>query len=296
MVIDHFREPGTQSACSRIAFPSAAFSSAYEVRFLRTAPSPRDTTRASEPTNPIKGSKLPVSGNSSGKSAFAQPRHIVLYEWENGHEPDVSHDLRASFETLGAVTAKMHQHTKSWKQPPGFERLTWNFETSLGCTPHWGHWQEGMGMDSLKFALFGRTVELIRQRLARYGEGPDRFGLIHCDLRLANLLIDGSEVKVIDFDDCGFGWYMYDAATPVSFYEHLPEVPDLIQSWLKGYRTVSEIAPEDEQEIPTFIMLRRLLLVAWIGSHNYTDLAQSMGVEYTNGTVGLCEDYLKKFG
>ena len=39
-------------------------------------------------------------------------------------------------------------------------------------------------------------------------------------------------------------------------------------------------------------MLRRLLLVAWIGSHAETELAQSMGVAYTEGTVGLCEDYL----
>ena len=37
------------------------------------------------------------------------------------------------------------------------------------------------------------------------------------------------QVKVIDFDDCGFGWYMYDAATPVSFYEHEPQVPGLIE-------------------------------------------------------------------
>ena len=42
-------------------------------------------------------------------------------------------------------------------------------------------------------------------------------------------------------------------------------------------------------------MLRRLLLVAWIGSHSETDLAQSMGVSYTATTVPLCEDYLKKF-
>jgi Ser/Thr protein kinase RdoA (MazF antagonist) len=35
-------------------------------------------------------------------------------------------------------------------------------------------------------------------------------------------------VKVIDFDDCGFGWYMYDAATPVSS-RHEPQVPALIE-------------------------------------------------------------------
>ena len=27
-----------------------------------------------------------------------------------------------------------------------------------------------------------------------------------------------------------------------------------------------------------------------------TDLAKSMGLPYTEGTMGLCEDYLKKFG
>ena len=43
-------------------------------------------------------------------------------------------------------------------------------------------------------------------------------------------------------------------------------------------------------------MLRRLLLVAWIGSHSETELAQSMGVSYTEGSVGLCENYLLKFG
>ena len=51
----------------------------------------------------------------------------------------------------------------------------------------------------------------------------------------------------------------------------------------------------DAAEIPTFVMLRRLLLVAWIGSHADTDLARSMGVAYTEGTVGLCEDYIARF-
>jgi Ser/Thr protein kinase RdoA (MazF antagonist) len=153
-----------------------------------------------------------------------------------------------------------------------------------------------LGLDAEKTALFGRTVELIGQRLQHYGKGKDRFGLIHGDLRLANLLIDGKDVKVIDFDDSGFGWFMYDAATPVSFYEHDPKVPHLLHSWLTGYKRVTDLPREDEEEIPTFIMLRRILLVAWIGSHSETELAKSMGVPYTQGTVGLCEDYLRRFG
>ncbi|HET9067492.1 MAG TPA: phosphotransferase enzyme family protein [Amaricoccus sp.] len=225
------------------------------------------------------------------------PRNIVLFQWEDGIEPGIGDDLEGPFETLGAVTARMHAHARAWRRPAGFTRLTWDFETSLGAlAPHWGRWQDGMGLDAEKEAIFARTVKTIGRRLAAYGRASERFGLIHCDLRLANLLIDRETVKVIDFDDCGFGWFMYDAATPVSFYEHEPQVPRLIEAWVRGYRSVAPLAAEDEAEIPTFVMLRRLLLVAWIGSHAETDLAQSMGVDYTAGTVGLCEGYLRKFG
>jgi Ser/Thr protein kinase RdoA (MazF antagonist) len=244
---------------------------------------------------------LPVNGCNGeiiqqlGHACMPRPRNIVLFHWETGVEPGISEDLSAPFEVLGEVTARMHLHARKWQRPPTFTRITWDFETSLGeNNPHWGRWRDGMGVDVEKQKLFGRTVELIGKRLSAYGKGPDRFGLIHCDLRLANLMMDGNAVKVIDFDDCGFGWYMYDAATPVSFYEHEPQVPQLIESWKTGYRRVIALAKADEAEIPTFVMLRRLLLVAWIGSHKETDLAKSMGLPYTEGTVGLCEDYLRK--
>jgi Ser/Thr protein kinase RdoA (MazF antagonist) len=239
---------------------------------------------------PVKGTNGEIIQDVSG-------RYVVLSDWETGIEPGIDHDLMKPFEILGEVTARMHLHARQWKRPPWFQRHTWDFETSLGeHKPHWGRWRDGIGIDAAKAKLFGRTVELIGKRLNGYGQDNERFGLIHCDLRLANLLIDGDNVKVIDFDDCGFGWYMYDAATPVSFYEHEPQVPDLIEAWKTGYRRVIDLPKADEAEIPTFVMLRRLLLVAWIGSHSETDLAKSMGLPYTEGTTGLCENYLSRFG
>ena len=238
----------------------------------------------------------PVKGTNGEIIQEVSSRYVVLSDWETGAEPGIGQDLTKPFEILGQVTARMHGHARAWKRPAFFTRFTWDFETSLGeAKPHWGRWRNGMGVDAQKEKLFARTVNAIGKRLAVYGQGNERFGLIHCDLRLANLLIDDDSVKVIDFDDCGFGWYMYDAATPVSFYEHEPQVPDLIEAWKAGYRKVLALSKEDEQEIPTFIMLRRLLLVAWIGSHAETDLAKSMGVPYSEGTVNLCENYLSKF-
>ena len=51
----------------------------------------------------------------------------------------------------------------------------------------------------------------------------------------------------------------------------------------------------DEEEIPTFVMFRRLLVLAWIGSHFETDIAKSLGQSYTEETGELCENYLRKF-
>lgn len=225
-----------------------------------------------------------------------RPRHVVLSGWEAGEEPDEdAQDLRGPFEVLGEITARMHHHVRNWKRPAGFERFTWDFETTLGSRPHWGSWRDGMGLTPRIEELFARTVDRIGARLERFGKAPERFNLVHCDMRLANLLIDGDVTKVIDFDDCGFSYLMYDCATTVSFFEHRPEVPELIAAWVRGYRRAAELPEEDEAEIPTFVMLRRLLLVAWIGSHSETELAQSQGVEYTRQTVDLCERYLADF-
>ena len=51
--------------------------------------------------------------------------------------------------------------------------------------------------------MLGRLAAALRARLAAFGTGPARYGLIHADIRLANLLVDDGRVSVIDFDDCG---------------------------------------------------------------------------------------------
>lgn len=226
---------------------------------------------------------------------LAAPRHAVMSKYMTGREPPED-ELLAPFERLGEVSARMHQHAKGWPLPPGFTRHTWDYETSLGNRPIWRRWQDGMGMTAPREKLLGRMCDVIRRRLEKYGKPRERFGLTHADIRLANLLIEGTRTKVIDFDDCGFSWYLYDLGTALSFIEHRPDVPALVDAWLRGYHKVVTLAPAERKEIPTFIMLRRLLLVAWVGSHAETDLAKSLGEPYTEGSCHLAETYLSKFG
>jgi Ser/Thr protein kinase RdoA (MazF antagonist) len=221
-------------------------------------------------------------------------RNVVLWEWLPGAEPDPEgDDVIAGFRTLGAVSARMHAHARAWTLPAGFDRPPWDFERTLGAAGHWGRWQDGLGMGAEELTLLERLAATIDRRLRAYGQADERFGLIHADIRLANLLVDDGHVRVIDFDDCGFAWFMYDFATTVSFMEDHPRVPELRAAWLEGYRSVAPLDDADEAELDTFVMLRRLLLVAWIGSHHtFATEAAELGAGFTAGTCTLAEQYL----
>jgi len=222
------------------------------------------------------------------------PRHAVLFEWLPGTEPP-DHDLVAGFGKLGALTARMHEHSNRWQRPAGFDRFAWDYDGAFGTVARWGRWQDGIAVGPAERAVLGRLDEVLRARLAAFGRGPDRYGLVHADLRLANLLVHGAETFVIDFDDCGWGWLLYDLGAALSFIEDDPRVPALVDAWVAGYRTIRPLSAVDEAEIPTFVLMRRLLLVAWIGSHAGTDLARSMGADYTAGSCALAETYLSSY-
>lgn len=227
--------------------------------------------------------------------SLPRARNCVLFHLIDGHEPTQA-NLIEPFKQLGEVTARAHIHSMSWERPPYFERLSWDFEHSLGRHPNWGPWEEGPDMNPARRPLLQRLVDAIERRLKRFGQTRDRYGLIHADFRLANLLIHKGNTRVIDFDDCGIGWFLYDAGTAVSFFEHKPEVPELMEAWKEGYRRVRPLSSEEEDEIWTFILLRRMLLLAWMGSHHETDLAKQEGPAYCAGTCDMAEAYLSKYG
>jgi len=225
--------------------------------------------------------------------ASGEERNCVRFEFLPGTEPD---DSLPHFAELGEITARMHRHARAWQRPAGFTRFHWDYDAAFGAGARWGRWQDGIGVGPAEREILGRLDATLRARLAAFGTGPERYGLVHADTRLANLLVDGDAVSVIDFDDSGFSWFLYDVGTSVSFFEHQPHVPALVDAWLSGYRRVLELPAEDEAEIWTFILYRRLLLVAWIGSHRGVDIAQQLGAGYTTGSCDLAEAYLSRLG
>lgn len=237
---------------------------------------------------------LPTASGESvavGRLGDGDERYVCRFEWVDGVEPSEDR-LVQDFEQLGAITARLHEHSRHWGRPPGFTRFTWDFDTALGDHGHWGSWKDGLGMDAEALGILELCSQKLKTRLERWGKSDDKWGLVHADMRLANLLVDEDAVAVIDFDDCGLSWFMYDLGSSLSFIEHEPYVPELVDSWVRGYRTVAPLSSAEEQELRTFIMFRRMLLVAWVGSHSSTETAQAMGVQYTLDSCRLAEEYL----
>jgi Ser/Thr protein kinase RdoA (MazF antagonist) len=237
----------------------------------------------------------PIARADGGRLSFialnGQQHCVSAFSFLEGQEPKVGHHLTSRFEELGAINARLHQHAKDWPRPPSFARKRWDFDLMFGPQPIWGDWRAAYeGNEDI--VMLERLEARLRSKLDAYGDDPGRFGLIHGDLRVANLLDDGDRLAVIDFDDCGFSWFAYDFAAAISFHEEEEAVPALQAAWLKGYRSIASFGAEDETILPTMIMARRLLLTAWLASRAGNDTDALYGRGFAEGTLRLAKDYL----
>ena len=222
----------------------------------------------------------------------------VICDFLPGEAPDENNEeqMVKQFKYLGETTAYLHRQTEIWNGTDKLDRMVWTYDTIIGEHAAWGDWRAFPEMTPEAENILSEVSRIIKRRLERYGTNENNFGLIHADLRLANLLIEGDQIKVIDFDDCGFGWHLHDLASALSFIEDKQIVPKLVNAWLAGYKKVLPFTDTDFEEIDTFIMMRRLQLTAWLASHQESGPVAELSVGWMDGTMELAERYLRLFG
>jgi len=246
-----------------------------------------DVVNAPAPVAARDGGRVRTVGVDGGPV-----RHVTVFDWLPGSPPSAETDLIPNFAILGELAARMHLFGIGWERPAAFRRFTYD-DAAVLEKALWGRWQDAPGIGAAEHAVLARADAEIRLKLAGYGRAADRFGLCHNDLRLANLLVDGDRLSVIDFDDCGFSWYLNDFATAVSFMEDDPRVGEWMAAWLGGYTRHRALSQADRDMLPTLIMLRRMLLVGWVGFHyEHAAEARELGAAYTTATCRIAEDYL----
>ena len=244
--------------------------------------------------------------------------HGVAFVYMDGVTPDEGdgETMCRLFRRLGSLAATLHEHTRGLGTavaprehdqvlgmtagPCGtftlpIARPVWDCDTTLGPNAPWGSWRDVADFVPQERRLLERAETRIRAAMAAYGKPRERFGLIHADMRLANLLVEGDTLKLLDFDDCAYSWHLFDLAASLSFIEARPDVPDLIASWLEGYRAASTVHPLEEADvavIPSLIMMRRLQLTAWLATRHDSDPVPALLSAWKQDTLALAARYL----
>jgi len=159
-----------------------------------------------------------------------------------------------------------------------------------GC--RWGQWRD-VGFTRAEQRLLDGVEASAIAVAAAAARTPQSWGLIHADLRPSNLMIDADQLTVIDFDDCGFSWFLYDFASALTFQEHLDEAPRMARDWITGYRQVRPVERADETVACALSMIRRLQMLGWTTTHREDALPPALWGAQRSGTLQVAENYLR---
>ncbi|MCV2392946.1 phosphotransferase [Actinotalea sp. M2MS4P-6] len=222
-------------------------------------------------------------------TATTGPWTCVSYKFVPGQIlEDVSEPV-PHYREIGRMTARLHEHTMGWQEPRGFTRHSWQIADMIGPAARWGRW-EGAGQDD---RLLRRAQEAALAVIADAPRGPGAWGLIHADLRPSNIMVDDGGLTVIDFDDCGYSWYLYDFAAALSFIEHVPEAPEMASEWVEGYSEIRPLTRGDLETGCALSMIRRLQMFGWTTTHRSDALPPELWDAQGSGTTEVAERYLR---
>lgn len=198
-------------------------------------------------------------------------------------------ELNAQLINMGKILASLHLQWQNRKRAYEIKRFSWDISNLLGKASIWGDWHNYYELDEMTCNIFEQVTNIMKKRLSEYGYSNDKFGMIHADLHRSNIIVKDGRPQIFDFDDCGYGWYLYDiGCSLVEFSNPKKLVPFIIE----GYESVKPLSDEEKKEIDTFVLLRRIVRMAWLSSHNDSDTAKMVENGYFTNTVNMAESYI----
>jgi Ser/Thr protein kinase RdoA (MazF antagonist) len=229
-------------------------------------------------------------------------RQVDLFEWiegrqlgsvESGMVIDAA-ALARTFRTIGTLAARLHNQSAAWRQPPGFVRHSWDLEGLLGEQPFWGRFWELAALSPTQRQLIDRARAAMRTDLARVPRTPANYGLIHADFCPENLLVDGERVRLLDFDDAGFGWHLFEIVTSLYFYRREAYFADIEAQLLAGYRAHRPLPAEEVARLPLFYGLRGFTYLGWAHTRQETQTARELTPTLIELACEAAEAYFAK--
>ena len=190
----------------------------------------------------------------------AEPRLCVLLRWIPGefrHTTLTPTDLAA----VGELMAHLHDHAGAFAPPTGFRRGRIGDVVPDAAAHVIDTLTEQRGPEDAD--IVAAVFDRVRRAEVALGEAPETFGLIHADLHQGNYAFNDGQVGAIDFDDCGWGHFIYDFAVTLSEVSVLDNYSALRDGLLAGYEQSRPLPAGFDLHLPAFLALREVKLMMW---------------------------------
>ena len=232
---------------------------------------------------------------------FEGERQVDVFHWIQGQqlgsvEGGVDTSARSIgdiYREVGRLAGRVHNHSCTWAAPANFKRHAWNVAGLAGDNPLWGCFWELDALSGAQRALFMRLKQMLWRDLNEFGTTADRYSLIHADLVPENILVDGTHLQVIDFDDAGFGWHLFELATSLYFIRREPVYQEARDALIEGYRQVRPLPEAHLARLPMFLAARGSTYLGWVHTRRSEPAAQEMVPQLIEFAVAAAEDYLR---
>lgn len=165
----------------------------------------------------------------------------------------------ARHHALGRLLAEFHSATDQLTLPADFTRPRWDVEGLVGETPFWGRFWEHPVATAAQAETLRRARTFLRDQLTAHAATGD-FGPIHADVLRENVLVNEDSLSLIDFDDSGFGFRLYDLGTVLSQNLYEAAYPQIRDALIAGY---AETKPASIRMVETFTLARTCASVGW---------------------------------
>ena len=237
---------------------------------------------------------LPVASDNGEFLREQNGQQASMLTWMSGTplgstgQPLDQPDRTGIFFKLGQQMARLHAVSDCWTPPAWFKRICWDRNALVGPDPLWGRFWENPDLDASERTLLQRFRSEADASLRELGHGLD-MGLIHADLVRENVMVDGPNLHLIDFDDAGYGYRMFDVATALIKNRQETDYPNLERMFLEGYDCARKL---DTSTLDLFLALRAVSYVGWIIARLDEESGRSRSKRMIKDATDLVEAYL----
>lgn len=229
---------------------------------------------------------------------FEGERQIDVFHWIAGQQlGSVEQGVAAEgvadvYRKVGRLAARLHNQSSAWSAPAGFLRHAWDAEGLAGERPFWGRFWELAALTQSQRQLFVELRRALWRDLIEFGTACDRYGLIHADLVPENILVDGDSLQVIDFDDAGYGWHLFEIATSLYFIRRDSIYAQAREAVIEGYRQHRTLSDEHLELLPMFLAARGSTYLGWVHTRAGEPVADELTPALIELATAAAEDYL----